>query len=81
VFDRHADEDNDAVQNCRISRSVKLLTNIGNPSKTETDIISESVLLFANVGTAGPQSAIYDIFIKTPETQCLRKSTLCIQGW
>ena len=40
--DRHDDDDKDAIQNCRMSGSVELFTNIDITSKTETYIMSES---------------------------------------
>ena len=48
--DRHDDDDNDAIQNCRMSGSVELFTNIDITSKTETYIMSEYVELCAQIG-------------------------------
>ena len=67
--DRHDDDDNDATQNCRMSGSVELITNIGITSKTETYRMSESVEPFTNIETARPQYAVDDAFIKTPHLQ------------
>ena len=48
--DRHEDDDVDAIQNCRMTGSVELFTNIDITSKTETYIMSESVELCAQIG-------------------------------
>ena len=66
--DRH-DDDVDATQNCRVSGSVELLTNIDITSKIETYIMSESVELFTILEAARLQDAVGDAFIKTPELQ------------
>ena len=47
--DRHDDDDKDAIQNCRMSGSVELFTNIDITSKTRTDMMSESVELCAQI--------------------------------
>ena len=67
--DRHDDDDNDAIQTCRISGSVELFANIDITSKTETCIMSESVELFTNIEAARPQDTVEDAFIRTPELQ------------
>ena len=48
--DRHDDDDKDAIQNCRMSGSVELFTNIDITSKTRTDIMSQYVELCINIG-------------------------------
>ena len=46
---RHDYDDIDATQNCGISESVELFTNIDITSKTETDGMPESVHLGAHI--------------------------------
>ena len=48
--DRQDDDDVDAIQNCRMSGSVELFTNIDITSKTGTYRMSESVELSAQIG-------------------------------
>ena len=71
--DRHYDDDNDATQDCRISGSVELFTNIDITSKTETYRMPESVEPFTNIEPARPQDAVDDAFIKTTELQDIRR--------
>ena len=71
--DRHDDDDNDATQNCRMSGSVELFTNIDITSKTETYRMSDSVELFTHIETARPQDALDDAFIKTPDLQSINR--------
>ena len=47
--DRHEDDDVDAIQNCRMSGSVELFTNMDITSKIETYRMSEDVELCAHI--------------------------------
>ena len=65
--DRHGDDDNDAIENCRISGSVELLTNIDIRWKTETCIMSESVELLTQIDKAEGRDTLEDAFLGRPE--------------
>ena len=81
--DRH-DDDTDAIQKCRISESVELLTKVDITPKTETDTLPDSGIRLANLDAARPQYAVDDAFIKTPVLheiiELLRTSALGTQS-
>ena len=67
--DRHDDDDEDEIQNCRFSASVQLFTSMDIARRNDICRMSEYVKPLSNIVTAKPQHAMEYAFSETPKLQ------------